>query len=55
MPGKLTVQKHALASKILFDAKRAIGVGYLDGPHIYKADPAARKKGDARSAGVAVR
>ncbi|HUK36738.1 MAG TPA: GMC oxidoreductase [Vicinamibacterales bacterium] len=54
-PGKLTVQQHALASRVLFDGRRAIGVEYLDGPHVYKADPAARTKGSARAAGVPVR
>ena len=40
-PGKLTVQKHALASRILFEGNRAVGVEYLEGKHLYKADPAA--------------
>jgi choline dehydrogenase len=51
---KLTIQKHALAKKILFDGNRAVGVEYYDGPHVYRADPAARKKSD-RTAGVPVR
>jgi choline dehydrogenase len=49
---KLTIQKHALAAKILFEGRRAIGVEYLDGPHLYKADPAARTRGAAPAAPV---
>ncbi len=52
--GRLTIQRHALATKILFDGTRAIGVEYLDGPHLYKADPAARAAG-APPAGAAPR
>jgi choline dehydrogenase len=39
-PGKLTVQLNALATRILLDGEnRAIGVEYLEGPHLYAADP----------------
>src|SRR5436190_15091120 len=34
---RLTIQKHALASSILFDGTRAIGVEYLEGAHLYRA------------------
>jgi choline dehydrogenase-like flavoprotein len=54
-PAKLMIQKNALARKILFEGNRAVGVEYYDGPHLYKSDPAARKKGDARTDGVPVR
>ena len=42
-PDNLTIQLHALASKILFKDKRAIGVEILEGKHLYQADPEARK------------
>ncbi len=39
-PDNLTIQMGALATRVLFDAdKRAIGVEYLDGEHLYGADP----------------
>ena len=39
-PGFLTIKTHALASRILLDGSNAaIGVEYLDGPHLYRADP----------------
>jgi choline dehydrogenase len=44
-PSRLTIKMHALASRILFDGKQAIGVEYFDGPHQYEADPVARKPG----------
>jgi choline dehydrogenase len=37
----LTIQKHALATKILFDGVRARGVEYIDNAHVYRADPQA--------------
>ncbi|MEO8260235.1 MAG: GMC oxidoreductase [Acidobacteriota bacterium] len=44
-PSRLTIQLHALARKLLFDGTRAVGVEYYDGPHVYEADPAVRKRG----------
>jgi choline dehydrogenase len=44
-PGKLTIQLHALAKKILFEGTRAVGVEYYDQPHVYEADPTVRTKG----------
>ena len=44
-PSKLTIQMHALARKLLFEGTRAIGVEYYDGPHVYEADPAVRRRG----------
>jgi choline dehydrogenase len=42
-PGKLTVITHALATRILFDKdNRAIGVEYLQGQSLYRADPRAQ-------------
>ena len=41
----LTIQKHALATRILFDGKKAIGVAYIDKAHTYRADPEAGANG----------
>ena len=38
-PANLTIQLGALTTRILFEGKRAIGVEYLEGQHLYKADP----------------
>ncbi len=39
-PGNLTVRTHALATRVLLGAdKRATGVEYLAGAHLYQADP----------------
>jgi choline dehydrogenase len=43
-PNRLTIRTHALATRILFDDKRAVGVEYIDKAHVCKvdrADPAA--------------
>jgi len=40
-PENLTIQKHALATRILFEGTRAIGVEYIDRAHVYRADPQA--------------
>jgi choline dehydrogenase len=37
----LTIRKHALATRILFEGTRAVGVEYIDQPHVYRADPQA--------------
>jgi choline dehydrogenase len=37
-PGNLTIQKHSLATRILFEGTRAFGVEYIDQAHIYRAD-----------------
>ncbi|WP_392533078.1 GMC family oxidoreductase [Nostoc sp. C117] len=43
-PDRLIVKTHALVTKVLFDEKNtAIGVEYLEGKHIYRADPQADK------------
>jgi choline dehydrogenase-like flavoprotein len=41
----LTIRMHALAARVLFDGKQAIGVEYYEGPHQYEADPAVRRQG----------
>ena len=41
-PDNLTIRTHALATRVLFDDdNRAVGVEYLEGPHLYRADPRA--------------
>jgi choline dehydrogenase len=40
-PGSLTIKKHALATRVLFEGKRAVGVEYIDRSHVYRADPQA--------------
>jgi choline dehydrogenase len=39
-PDKLTIRTGALATRVLFDEQmRAVGVEYLEGEHLYRADP----------------
>jgi len=38
-PNNLTIQTSSLATRILFEGTRAIGVEFLEGRHEYKADP----------------
>jgi choline dehydrogenase len=38
-PGNLTIQKHCLVTRILFEGTRAIGVEYMNKAHVYRADP----------------
>jgi choline dehydrogenase len=42
-PDKLTVRLHALATKIVFEGERAVGVEFVDGAHLYWADPKAAR------------
>ena len=45
-PDKLKIELNALATRVLFDAqKHAIGVEYLEGAHLYRADPRASGSG----------
>jgi choline dehydrogenase len=37
----LTIRKHALATRILFEGTRAVGVEYINQAHVYRADPQA--------------
>jgi len=46
-PEQLTIAKHTLATRVLFDGKRARGVEFIDQPHGYRADPEAQNA-DAR-------
>ncbi len=40
-PRNLTIQLGALTTRVLFEGKRAVGVEFLEGRHLYKADPQA--------------
>lgn len=48
-PKNLTIQLHSLATRILFEKTRAVGVEFYEGQHLYQADPAARREGAASS------
>jgi choline dehydrogenase len=48
-PKNLTIQASSLATRILFEGTRAVGVEFLEGRHLYKADPNAA--GDTAAAG----
>jgi choline dehydrogenase len=55
-PDYLTVKPHALVSKVLLNAEnRATGVEFLDGEHLYRADPRARLDVPPRAARRTVR
>ncbi len=50
-PDRLTVKTNALASRVLLDAgNRAVGVEYLEGARLYRADPSAAGDGVRRQA-----
>lgn len=40
-PNNLTIQKNALATRVVLDGKRAVAVEFIEGRHLYKADPQA--------------
>jgi choline dehydrogenase len=44
-PNNLTIQLHSLATKVLFEGTRAVGIEFLEGKHLYEADPSARVAG----------
>jgi choline dehydrogenase-like flavoprotein len=44
-PNNLTIQTKALATRVLFEGTRAIGVEFLEGPYLYKASPKASTNG----------
>src|SRR3954447_11955547 len=55
-PDRLRIELHALATRIVFDEQnRAIGVEYLAGPHLYRADPAAPAEADSTPRRVTAR
>ena len=39
-PDRLQIELNALATRVLFDGKRAVGVEYLNGERLYRAHPA---------------
>ncbi len=45
LPNNLIVKTNALATQVLFDGARAIGIEYLDGPRLYRADARAPTSG----------
>ena len=50
-PDRLKIELHALATRVLFDGDRAVGVEYLKGPRLYRATPqAADAPGEQRRA-----
>jgi choline dehydrogenase len=42
--GRLHLELHALVTRVLFEGSTAVGVEYVEGPHLYEADPAAGEK-----------
>jgi choline dehydrogenase len=40
-PDNLTIKKRSLATRIIFEGTRAVGVEYIDQAHVYRADPQA--------------
>jgi len=40
-PQNLAIQQNCLATRVLFEGTRAIGVEFIEQPHLYRADPAA--------------
>jgi choline dehydrogenase len=46
-PKNLTIQLGALVSSVLFEKQRAIGVEFLEGRHLYQADPRAQNSASA--------
>ncbi len=39
LPNKLIVMTHRLVTRVLFEGRRAVGIEYLEGSHLYRADP----------------
>jgi len=55
-PGNLEMRTHALALRVLLDgARRAVGVEYLEGAHLYGADPHQAAGGGSRRRAFAAR
>jgi choline dehydrogenase len=48
-PNNLTIQLGALTTRILFQGTRAVGVEFLEGRHLYKADPSAESQASSGS------
>ncbi len=45
----LTIQLHCLATRVLFEGTHAIGIEYMEGKHLYAADPAQASAASATS------
>jgi choline dehydrogenase len=54
-PDRLTIEMDALATRVIFDGTRAIGVEYEKGRHLYAADPRATGSGGERRTAMASR
>jgi choline dehydrogenase len=50
LPNNLVIQPHSLVTRVLFEGKRAVGVEYLEGQRLYRADPRASQTGPEPSA-----
>jgi choline dehydrogenase len=50
-PDRLTIELNALATRVLFDGTRAVGVEYLKGERLYRADgrPGGERPGERRT------
>ena len=44
-PGRLEIRTGALAARVIFEGTRAVGVEYLRGRHLYRANPNASARG----------
>jgi choline dehydrogenase len=53
-PDNLTVKTNALATRVLFDDNTTVGVEYLEGAHLYRADPRAGRGSDSPATQVFV-
>jgi choline dehydrogenase len=40
-PDNLTIRQNVLATRVIFEGKRAVGVEFIDRAHVYRADPQA--------------
>ena len=54
-PENLTIELHALAKRVIFEGERAVGVEYLKGERLYRADPRAPTNGNGRGVVRSVR
>ncbi len=48
-PDHLLIRTDTLVTRVLFDGKRAVGIEYIDAPHVYRADPNAIQYPEALS------
>lgn len=55
-PDKLHIRMHALATRVLLDeSNTATGVEFLEGPHLYEADPRSDRSASAQAPRASVR